>query len=417
MTMIAWAVLALSGGGRLFLLQGDVQDPQEPDKVLIKKPGERGLSGYPMPSFSSDKNSGVTYGLLGALVFSDDGGRPDALVTAQLAYNSIVKWNGEVDFHLFPTKMSEFELDASIAQLVENELKLYYRNMRFADGYDFRGEAHALRSATDRFFGREENSPESAESVLTSNVYWLNLAFGPRLTEAITIQGTFRWRKYRVGKSLVTNEPQMVDKYPTELGIEGGDVLAGGILGTFDTRDLVTTPSRGTLAQIYAQQAWYITPGHAAPFYILGAQWTWLVPTDREKAFVTVLNAHAQAVTGRRIPFWELSSVGGTTTLRSYNEGRFTDIDMTVFNVEERIRLFKAELFGTSGEVQVAPFFDFGKVLDSMDDLVGSGALKNWHYSYGIGFRGVVPPSFVGRLDVAYGPEGLGITIGLGYPF
>jgi outer membrane protein assembly factor BamA len=418
MTMIAWAALALLGGSRLFLVQGDPQNPlRTEDGLPLKKAADNGPSAYPMPSFSSDKNSGVTYGILGALILSDDTGRPDTLITATVAYNSLTKVNGEVDLNYFPTKVSQFELDGSIAQKVESELKVFYQDYKFLDDYNFRGELHELVSATDRFFGRAENSPKSAESVLTSIQYFTNVAFGPRVTETLTIQGTLRWRSYRVSDSLITNLPQMLDKYPNELGIQGGDVIAGGILGTWDTRDFVSTPTRGTLAQLYAQQAWYIAPGLFAPYYILGAQWSRLIPTDADATFVTAVNAHAQTVTGRRVPFWELSVVGGTTTLRSYNDGRFTDLDLLVFNVEERIRVFKTELFGTSGEVQVAPFLDVGKVLDSLDDLVGSQAFKFWHYSYGIGLRGVVPPSFLGRLDIAYGPEGLGITIGLGYPF
>ena len=86
--------------------------------------------------------------------------------------------------------------------------------------------------------------------------------------------------------------------------------------------------------------------------------------------------------------------------------------------MEERIRLLKTSLFGVSGEVQLAPFLDVGKVFDSSDDLVGRGILQAYHYSTGIGFRGVVPPSFVGRLDIGFGGrEGVGITIGLDYPF
>jgi len=68
--------------------------------------------------------------------------------------------------------------------------------------------------------------------------------------------------------------------------------------------------------------------------------------------------------------------------------------------------------------LQVAPFFDLGKVFDSSVDLVGKGVLRGFHYSAGVGFRGVVPPSFVGRLDItAGGREGIGVTHGLDYPF
>ena len=139
---------------------------------------------------------------------------------------------------------------------------------------------------------------------------------------------------------------------------------------------------------------------------------------DPERQFVTVLNAAFQSAIGHFVPFWELPSLGGSSTLRSFNGGRYTDRASLLINVEERIRVLKTSLFGVSGEIQVAPFFDLGKVFDSSVDLVGKGVLRGFHYSAGVGFRGVVPPSFVGRLDItAGGREGIGVTHGLDYPF
>jgi hemolysin activation/secretion protein len=139
---------------------------------------------------------------------------------------------------------------------------------------------------------------------------------------------------------------------------------------------------------------------------------------DEDNAFVTVVNSALQFSVGDTLPFWELPTLGGPDTLRSYNGGRFTNKYSILVNLEERIRVMKASLFGVSGEIQVAPFFDAGKVYDSADDLVGRGLLQSFHYSTGIGFRGVVPPSFVGRLDIGFGGrEGVGLTIGLDYPF
>ena len=58
------------------------------------------------------------------------------------------------------------------------------------------------------------------------------------------------------------------------------------------------------------------------------------------------------------------------------------------------------------------------KVYDSLDDVLGHGIWQNFHYSAGVGFRGIVPPSFVGRLDIALGGgEGVGVFVGLDYPW
>jgi outer membrane protein assembly factor BamA len=256
------------------------------------------------------------------------------------------------------------------------------------------------------------------ESVRTSTDDRIEVRFGPHLTEPWDVEGTLRWRRFAVGNSLITDLPQMLAVYPNEPGIEGGQIFAVGIRTVSDTRDSQTTPTSGVLATAYFEHANDFSQGQSHPFWIFGAQVTALWPMDTDGQFVGVLNLATQETIGAYIPFWELAALGGGTTLRSYNGNRFLNRCMILVNLEERIRLFEASLFDVNGEVQVAPFFDLGKVFDSGDDLVGKGLLLNYHCSYGVGLRGVVKPSFVGRLDIAFGGhEGVGVTVGLDYPF
>ncbi|MBZ5637976.1 MAG: hypothetical protein LAO51_04370 [Acidobacteriia bacterium] len=44
-------------------------------------------------------------------------------------------------------------------------------------------------------------------------------------------------------------------------------------------------------------------------------------------------------------------------------------------------------------------------------------ALPAVHRSWGLGLRAVVEPNIVGRLDLAWGSEGLAVTTGIGYTF
>lgn len=62
--------------------------------------------------------------------------------------------------------------------------------------------------------------------------------------------------------------------------------------------------------------------------------------------------------------------LGGVSTLRNFNEGRFYENDTILPNPEERIRTLSVELFGIPGEARFAPFFDAGKVLESSDEGV-----------------------------------------------
>lgn len=399
----------------LFLSQAE-GPLQEKEKGLLD---QSGYSVYPMPAFSSDKNSGLTWGLLGALMFTNEEGIQDRLFTAMIAHQHLAGWNGELSYFYHPSQSSMMEVDAYMAAMTESTLHLVFEDTHWRDLYHAKLEFLEHRTAADRFFGRGDDPPHSAESVRTSNEYRAEARFGPRLTEVWDVEGTLRWRHFRVGDSLITDLPQMTALYPNEPGIEGGQAFAAGVRIVGDSRDSRITPTTGTYAVVSFENVYDVAPGGTHPFWNCGASQTTLWPMDEERWFVTVVNTALQfAVGGSSIPFWELPTLGGSNTLRSYNGGRFTNKDSILVNVEERIRLMKASLFGVSGEVQMAPFFDAGKVYDSADDLVGKGILKAYHYSAGVGFRGVVPPSFVGRLDIGFGGrEGVGITIGLDYPF
>jgi outer membrane protein assembly factor BamA len=381
-------------------------------------PTKAGTSFYPMPAIASDKNSGLTWGLLGALMFTNEEGVQDRLFTAMVAHQHLAGWSGELDYRYYPRLTEVMEVDAYLAAMTESTLRLYFEDSQWKDRYHARLEFLEQRTAADRFFGRGDDPPHSAQSVRTSNEYRAEARFGPRITEIWDVEGTLRWRHFRVGDSLITDLPQMTALYPNEPGIEGGQVFAAGIRIVGDSRDSLTTPTVGTSALLYFENVHDVAPGATYPFWNCGASQTTLWPVDEDRAFVTVLNTALQFSIGGTIPFWELPTLGGPNTLRSYNGGRFTNKYSLLVNVEERIRIAKPSLFGVSGEVQVAPFLDVGKLYDSADDLVGSGFLRAYHYSTGIGFRGIVPPSFVGRMDIGFGGnEGVGVTIGLDYPF
>lgn len=406
--MVIASLIALVLGQAEGPLQGEQKTP--PDKS--------GTSFYPMPALGSDKNSGWTYGLLGALMLTNEDGIQDQLITALVAHQHLAGWSGEASYRYNPSPSGVLGVLAYLAEETENTVHLDFEDSRWKDLYHAKLDFLARRRGFDRFFGRGDDPPHRDESVRTSNEYQAEGRFGPRLTEIWDVEGTLRWRHFRVGESLITDLPQMTALYPDEPGMEGGQVLAAGVRIVGDSRDSRMTATVGTYAVVYFENVHHVEAGGTHPFWKCGASQTTLLPMDEDRAIVTVVSTSLQFSIGGVIPFWELPTLGGPDTLRSFNGGRFTNKYSLLLNVEERIRLFKAGLFGVSGEVQLAPFIDVGKVYDSSDDLVGTGILQAYHYSAGIGFRGVVPPSFVGRLDIGFGGgEGVGITIGLDYPF
>jgi len=113
------------------------------------------------------------------------------------------------------------------------------------------------------------------------------------------------------------------------------------------------------------------------------------------------------------------TTLGGTSRLRSYPEGRYagahtvfygTEIRWTLTEEARPFDIFIAKDVRTS--LQVAVFYELGSVADNRDEL---GDL--YRPAYGIGFRMVTASSLVIRADVASGREGIETTILFGYPW
>jgi hypothetical protein len=102
----------------------------------------------------------------------------------------------------------------------------------------------------------------------------------------------------------------------------------------------------------------------------------------------------SDASTGSVVPFYLMPSLGGQNTLRGFNDFRFHDNNMQVFNAESRWALF--------ANVDAALFVDAGKVEPRAGDL----DFKRLRRSYGAGLRVHNSTTTLVRLDVGHGAEG-----------
>ena len=117
---------------------------------------------------------------------------------------------------------------------------------------------------------------------------------------------------------------------------------------------------------------------------------------------------------GDDVPFYELSSLGGQNSLRGYGEDRFIDNNLVNVNIEQRLHVFRTRMFNVVSDFEIAPFVDGGKVFNTFTELQ---LFKDFAVTPGIGFRGIVRRTVVGRVDVGYSDEGGAVFAGLDYPF
>jgi outer membrane protein assembly factor BamA len=97
---------------------------------------------------------------------------------------------------------------------------------------------------------------------------------------------------------------------------------------------------------------------------------------------------------GARVPFYFLPYIGGSDTIRSFEEFRFRDENIFYMNAEYRVNLFKF--------LQVAPFVDAGKSTPNWNEI----DFTHLKTAYGVGFRVRAMKRTFLRFDVATGGEG-----------
>jgi hypothetical protein len=131
------------------------------------------------------------------------------------------------------------------------------------------------------------------------------------------------------------------------------------------------------------------------------------------KRTTLVLRAYLQDIYGADVPFYMQSSLGGDRELRSFIPSRFIDNGKVIFTWEQRISIFKKSIFGIPVGLSLDPFIEVGTVFDNLKNL-GDSKVQS---AGGLGIRMLVPPTVVGRIDMAYGSEGYSVYTQLGYPF
>jgi Omp85 superfamily domain len=111
--------------------------------------------------------------------------------------------------------------------------------------------------------------------------------------------------------------------------------------------------------------------------------------------------ASTDTADGNQVPFYLLPTLGGSRSLRGYDDYRFRDRDLLLLNAEYRWNIF--------GALDGAVFYDAGTVAPRFGDL----DLTNLKTSYGLGFRFHSDHSTVFRVDVGHSTEGTRLLLSI----
>jgi Omp85 superfamily domain len=374
---------------------------------------------FPVPEVTTNPNGGITYGVLLAFLFKDQQNQISSIFAPDVSHDTKLGFGGNVRYFAYPSADTQWYAVAGAQQKIARSVDLSYATGRTRETwYSFEGRLFFERDPTDRFYGFGNDSPESGQSNYTTEQVYVRGKLGWNLNKAFQLALVARPRYVRILQGAFTNIPQTTTVYPNAKGVDGGSEIYGEMRATYDTRDSVDIPRRGGLALLYAgtaQRALFSSSSYNRVGLSAHHYWT-LAPR-----LTFAAHGYLQYMpSGNEAPFWARGRLGGDSsilydqqTLRGFGTGRFNDNNLSVGNFELRTRVYELSIMNTPGILELAPFFEAGRVFHEMS----GNPFEALHPVGGIGFRGIAEPFVVGFVDIGFGGEGSAVFAGIDYPF
>ena len=364
-----------------------------------------------MPIFTTDPNERETYGALLAILDEQEGA-VHSLLVPQVTWNPLIGTSGIVYYRRLLTADESYTFYASHSTQNQASYTVNYSNFHLVQQrYLFDGKLEYNNDRTARFFGLGATSREQDETNYTLREVHGRFTLGRWVLPALAVALTERVRYVTIGRGVETSLPFLQDVFRGVPGAEGGLIWAHRLALTYDTRNARETPTQGGLAQLFVEVANRALGSHTSFVrYGLEGRLVWPLVAQR---LVTVTRGLFEQVEGQALPFFELSALGGETTLRGFGENRFLDRGRILFNVEERLRLFTVTYHDVRTAFELALFAEAGRVFHTVTAL----SFRKVQTVAGVGVRLVVFSQLVAKIDVGFGSAGVAIFSGLDYPF
>ena len=372
-----------------------------------------GVEYFPIPAVSTSKNDGTEVGLIVPILGTNSDGELKYIVAPMIVHNSIVGTRGSLNLFRYEPGGREIRFIGSYTEEIERRVAFSYADPAFSQGrYSLNFGASFFKNATSRFFGLGQATSESGETNYTGREARMNWRFGVYANEVTQVAVGQRVRQVSLQRG-ATDLPFTGDRFGGVDGVQGESLIIGH-RATFyyDTRTNLISPTDGMAVTAYAEVNQNLRNGEHPIFSRYEFEVKKLFPSESKRA-ILIVRANIQATIGTQVPFFEQSSLGGQNNLRGYGVDRFIDKNLVALSIEQRIHLIRTKIAGTTADFEIAPFLDTGQVFNDYKDVT----FNNYRVTPGIGFRGIVRPNVVGRVDYGYSREGGAIFAGLDFPY
>lgn len=368
----------------------------------------------PLPVIATSPNEGAILGGLTAFLLHNDRDEVNTLIAPQVNFNANFGTTLSLYGAFFPLPSRNWEFNLSKSTNVNEDYEVKFRDKTLMDGkLETTAFIYKFSDGSARFYGFQSDSKQENETNYADKEYGITAGVGYDIARNFQILFGERFRRVSIKEGAVEKIPSIHDFFAESQvpGITGFTTHAQKLSLIYNTLDSRDMPTRGLFAKATFETSNELL-GSDVDYNHYEVELKGYLPLN-EARYISVARFAYNQTLGSKVPFLERSILGGETTLRGYGRNRFIDSSYLLCNLEERIRLFRWSVFDVTTDWEVAPFIDLGAVMESLDQARKS----SFEFNPGIGFRAVVRPNIVGRVDIGVGSEGPAVFVGLGYPF
>jgi hypothetical protein len=381
----------------------------------------------PLPMYATVPNEGSTYGFMPVFFrtsappevdtsqFSDSDlnvipvAAVHSIIAPSLSWNAAAGVTGTFRYFRYLDPVQTWTLVVSFSTHINRTVWYTYDNLtREPGGVTTNAVVMVRRNLFFRYFGLGPDTEESGESSYTRTTSTANGRWGYNLTRFLNLGGYAELRGDWLEQHAIFDLPTTQQLHPDAPGLDGAMVVRGGLSLRFDTREGGDYAENGMISELNALVAESIGGGPYGQVTShtrgLLRETSWLQGAGR--VYWTQI-FHG----GNELPFYYRPSLGGEFLLRGYADDRFIAMGAWEVEIEQRIRMLQTHMFDVTADWRVDPFLAIGQVYD------GSDLFSHVRVTGGIGLRAWVHPNVLGRVDLAYGDEGLRAYVMLGYPY
>ncbi|MGH8294120.1 MAG: BamA/TamA family outer membrane protein [Steroidobacteraceae bacterium] len=374
----------------------------------------------PVPLTAVSPNSGTTLGIIPTRLVTNSSSEITAIIAPDIMHNPYFGWGAHARILAFPSQDTQWSIVAGGEQHIESTFDAIYQTGLLRERrFSLSVEGLYDRSGTPRFYGIGNNSYKINQTVYTDQQLGVTTRLGWNITRAWQLAYTFAAKKVKVLAGSLQGIPPITERFADVIGIGTTHELLDRISLVYDTRNDITIPTRGMEVVLYGGVASRNVELDDSLFTEAGGDGRFYWSPFPSLVVATHLDLRYEP-TAHHVPFWALSSlggdqrvIGGSQPLRGYGASRFYDRNSFSANIELRETVLSLNAFSTHIELQITPFFDTGRVFHNAD----TWPMKHLHNVFGVGFRGIAPPSVVGYVDIGKGHEGIAVFTGINYPF